>query len=159
PEFRRMHFRLMSYNIHKGIGGVDRKYDLGRIIDTINACDPDVAVLQGVDEDVPRSSRHRQVEMLADATALKHFAFQRAVRLRAGHYGNAILSRHALVEPADIDLTLRPKKCRGAMVARCRVPVGENTKTMVLVNLHLGLSGIERQIQLRRLLAHHHLAS
>ena len=32
-----MHFRLLSYNIHKGIGGVDRRYDLGRIVDTIRA--------------------------------------------------------------------------------------------------------------------------
>ena len=153
-----MHFRLMSYNIHKGIGGVDRKYDLGRIAETINYYRPDVAVLQEVDEEVPRSGRHRQVEMLAEATGLPHCAFQRTVRLRAGHYGNAILSRHALVDPVDIDLTLRPKKRRGAMIARWRIPVGEHTKTMVLVNVHLGLSGIERQIQLRRLLANVRLA-
>jgi endonuclease/exonuclease/phosphatase family metal-dependent hydrolase len=158
PELCGMHFRLMSYNIHKGIGGVDRKYDLGRIADTINFYLPDVAVLQEVDEDVPRSGRHRQIEMLSAATELPHFTFQRTVRLRTGHYGNAILSRHALVDPADVDLTIRPKKCRGAMIAKWRVPVGEHTKTMVLVNVHLGLSGIERQIQLRRLLKHGGLA-
>src|SRR5262249_4789638 len=107
-----------------------------------------------------RSRRHRQVEMLAAATDLPHFAFQRTVRLRgAGHYGNAILSRHALWDPVDIDLTLRPKKRRGAMITRWRIPVGEHSKTMVLVNVHLGLSGFERQIQLQRLLKCHGLAN
>ena len=44
-----MHFRLISYNIHKGIGGVDRRYDLGRVIETINFYRPDIALLQEVD--------------------------------------------------------------------------------------------------------------
>jgi len=154
-----MHLRLLSYNIHKGIGGVDRKYDLGRIIDTINFYAPDVAILQEVDEGVPRSGRHRQVELLADATQLSHLAYQRNVRLKFGHYGNAILSRFPLEESHDIDLTLGPKKRRGAQVVRWRVPVAGHTKSMVLANVHLGLSGIERQIQLRRLLSKPPLAS
>lgn len=152
-----MHFRLLSYNIHKGIGGVDRRYDLGRIIDTIQQCQPDVAFLQEVDDGVPRSRQHAQAELLAAQTGLEHFTYQRNVRLRVGHYGNAILSRYPLEDPAHIDLTVRPKKRRGALVARWRVPVGEHAKTMTLVNLHIGLSGIERQWQLRRLFRLSHL--
>ncbi len=30
-----MRFRLMTYNIHKGIGGVDRRYRFERIIETL----------------------------------------------------------------------------------------------------------------------------
>jgi endonuclease/exonuclease/phosphatase family metal-dependent hydrolase len=148
-----MHFRLLSFNIHKGIGGVDRRYDLRRTVDTINSYQPDIVFLQEVDEEVPRSRHHRQAELLADAIRLPHMAFQRNVRLRVGHYGNAVLSRFPLHEAIEIDLTLRPKKRRGALVTRCSIPVGEHTKTITLTNLHLGLSGIERQIQLRRLLA------
>ena len=66
----RMHFRLLSYNIHKGIGGVDRRYDLERIVETINYYRPDVALLQEVDDGVPRSRRHAQAELLAEATEL-----------------------------------------------------------------------------------------
>lgn len=153
-----MHFRLLSYNIHKGIGGVDRRYDLGRIVDTIGECQPDVAFLQEVDDGVPRSRQHAQAELLAAKTGLEHFTYQRNVRLRVGHYGNAILSRYPLEDPAHIDLTVRPKKRRGALIARWRVPVGEYTKTMTLVNLHIGLSGIERQWQLKRLFRLSHLA-
>jgi endonuclease/exonuclease/phosphatase family metal-dependent hydrolase len=148
-----MHFRLLSFNIHKGIGGVDRKYDLDRVIETINFYEADVVLLQEVDEEVPRSRHHRQAELLAEAIRLPHMAYQRNVRLKVGHYGNAILSRFPLHEAFDIDLTLRPKKRRGALVTRLSVPVGEHTKTIILANVHLGLSGIERQIQMRRLLA------
>ena len=74
-----------------------------------------------------------------------------------GHYGNAILSRYPLEDPVHIDLTVRPKKKRGALVARWRVPVGEHGKLMTLVNLHIGLSGIERQWQLRKLFRVSHL--
>jgi len=145
-----MHFRLLSYNIHKGIGGVDRRYDLGRIVETIKHYEPDVAFLQEVDDGVPRSGQHAQAELLAKATGLEHFTYQRNVRLRVGHYGNAILSRYPIEDPSHIDLTVRPKKRRGALVARWRVPVDGHTKTMTLVNLHIGLSGLERQWQLRQ---------
>lgn len=154
-----MHFRLMSYNIHKGIGGMDRRYDLGRIADTINYYEPDIVLLQEVDEGVPRSSHHRQVEMLAAATNLPCYAFQRNVQLRVGHYGNAILSRFPIHDTFDVDLTLPPKKRRGALVARWQIPVGDITKSIVLANVHLGLSGFERQLQLRRLLRQAHLES
>jgi endonuclease/exonuclease/phosphatase family metal-dependent hydrolase len=148
-----MHFRLLSFNIHKGIGGVDRKYDLDRTVETIKFYQPDVVLLQEVDEEVPRSRHHRQAEVLADATGLPHRAYQRNVRLKVGHYGNAILSRYPLSEAFEIDLTLRPKKRRGALVTRLNVPFGEHSRSIVLANVHLGLAGFERQIQLRRLLA------
>jgi len=153
-----MHFRLLSYNIHKGIGGVDRRYDLGRIVETIAHYQPDVAFLQEVDDGVPRSRQHAQAELLAKETGLEHFTYQRNVSLRVGHYGNAILSRFPLEDPQHIDLTLRPKKRRGALIARWRVPVGDHTKAITLVNLHIGLSGIERQWQLRKLFRVSHLA-
>lgn len=149
-----MKFRLLSYNIHKGIGGVDRRYDLERVIETINHYDPDVALLQEVDDGVPRSRRHRQVDLLSDATRMPHRLFQANVHLKIGQYGNAILSRHPLQQQTDVDLTIPLKKRRRALSARCRMSVGRHHKTVVLVNVHLGLAGVERQMQLRRLLAH-----
>jgi endonuclease/exonuclease/phosphatase family metal-dependent hydrolase len=158
-QYWSMHFRLLTYNIHKGIGGVDRRYDLDRVVETIRYYGPDVALLQEVDDGVPRSRRHVQVELLAEATGLPHYEFQRNVSLTTGGYGNAILSRWPLFEPARIDLTLRPKKRRGAIVARCRLPVDGHAKTLILATLHLGLSGIERQWQLRRLMRAESLAN
>jgi len=150
--------RLVTYNIHKGIGGVDRRYRLERVIETLNHCQPDVALLQEVDDGVPRSRHDRQIDLLAKTLELSHIAYQRNVSLSHGHYGNAVLSRYPLTWAEDVDLTISLKKRRRALVVRCRVPVGTHTRSLLVVNVHLGLSSIERQLQLRRLLQRHPLA-
>jgi len=146
-----MRFRLITYNIHKGIGGVDRRYDLQRIIDTLVRYDPDVVFLQEVDDGVPRSRHDRQVELLGEALDLPHYAFQRNVSLTQGHYGNAILSRYPLHDAVDLDLTVRYKKRRRALIASCVVRESHQ-RTVHLINCHLGLAGFERVLQLKKIL-------
>ena len=46
----------MSYNIHVGVG-MDKKLDLQRIADVINAERPDLVGLQEVDRGVKRKSK------------------------------------------------------------------------------------------------------
>jgi len=148
-----MRFRLITYNIHKGIGGVDRRYRPQRIVETLEHYAPDIVLMQEVDDGVPRSHRDPQVELLGDALGLKYRAFQPNVRLRQGRYGNAILSRFPLSDITDIELTIPLKKRRRALAARCHVPVNGHARTLVLFNMHLGLAGFERIMQLRRFLA------
>jgi len=153
-------FRLISYNIHKGIGGLDRRYRPERIIETLAACRVDVVLLQEVDDGVPRSDHHRQVDLLGDALGFPHRAFQASVKVSRGAYGNAILSRFPLAKVEHVDLTVPLKKRRRALVADCRLPF-EHARRLLLCNLHLGLAGFERKMQLRRLLGsgvlvHHH---
>ena len=93
-----MHLRLVTYNIHKGIGGGDRRYRPERIIETLAHVQADIAFLQEVDEDVPRSRHDMQAELLAAELGFSHLAFQRNVTLKKGWYGNAILSRFPLEE-------------------------------------------------------------
>jgi len=147
-----LHFRLMTYNIHKGIGGVDRKYRPDRIIAVVGKYNPDIVFLQEVDEGVPRSAHHRQVDLLADALGYHHQAFQRNVKLKKGGYGNAILSRWPLADIAHVDLTVPLKKRRRALVAHSRVQWQRHSRRLLLLNVHLGLAGFERVAQLRRLL-------
>lgn len=147
-----MRFRLLTYNIHKGIGGVDRRYRPERIVATIEHCQPDIVFLQEVDDGAPRSNGHRQVDHFGDALQLPHRAFQRNVRLRQGHYGNAILSRFPLFDIESLDLTVPLKKRRQALMAHARVRVGGHTRRLLLLNTHLGLAGFERNIQIRRIL-------
>jgi endonuclease/exonuclease/phosphatase family metal-dependent hydrolase len=148
-----MRFRLLSYNIHKGIGGLDRRYDLARIVETIRHYQPDVALLQEVDDGAKRSRHECQVDLLADAVELPHRAYQRNVRLRTiGHYGNAVLSRWPLIDAVDVDLTIPLKKRRCALVCQIEAEAHGRKRTIGFANVHLGLAGFERQIQLRRLL-------
>jgi len=148
-----MRFRVVTYNIHKGIGGMDRRYRLKRIVEAIAHCEPDIVCLQEVDDGVPRSRHDRQVDLLGDALELPHRAFQRNVKLTQGHYGNAILSRFPLVDVQHLELTIRPKKRRRGLAVHCRLRYDNHTRTLLLFNVHLGLAGFERRLQLRRCLA------
>lgn len=153
-----MNFRVVTYNIHKGIGGVDRRYRLERIVETLAHLEADILCLQEVDDGVPRSRHHCQVELLAEALRMSHQAFQKNVHLKCGGYGNAILSRYPLHDVADVDLTVPLKKRRRALLAKCRLHLEHHQRTVLIGSLHLGLAGVERTIQLRRLLAHPLLA-
>lgn len=148
-----MRFRLVTYNVHKGIGGVDRRYRPQRIVEVLDHCDADIVLLQEVDEGVPRSNRDQQVDVFADALNLRHRAFCPNVTLRRGHYGNAILSRFPLSDVHNVNLSIPLKKRRGALVAHCRLRFEGHTRSVHLINVHLGLAGFERAIQVRRLLA------
>ena len=148
-----MRLRLITYNIHKGIGGVDRRYHPERIAQTIAHCRPHIVLLQEVDDGVPRSRHHRQVDLLGDALAMPYRAYQPNVMLKEGQYGNAILSRFPLADIRHLDLTIPLKKRRRALVAHCRVRCDGHTRSLVLFNVHLGLAGFERTIQLRRILS------
>lgn len=148
-----MQFRLITYNIHKGIGGIDRRYRPERIVETLQQYSPDIVFLQEVDDGVPRSRRHRQVDWIGDALGFPHRAFQGNVRLREGMYGNAILSRFPLADVHDIELTIPLKKRRRALAAHCRLRDDDHSRSVVLINCHLGLAEFERRIQLRRLLS------
>jgi endonuclease/exonuclease/phosphatase family metal-dependent hydrolase len=127
-----MRVRLLTYNIHKGIGGVDRRYRPERIIEAVAQCDPDIVLLQEVADGVPRWRHHRQVHLLGDALGFRYRAFQPNARLRKGHYGNAILSRFPLSDIHDIELTVPLKKRRRALGARCHVHSAQHSYTLLL---------------------------
>jgi len=146
-----MLFRLITYNIHKGIGGVDRRYRPERIVTTLQRYDADIIFLQEVDDNVPRSRFHKQVDLIGDALAMRYRAFQRNVKLTRGHYGNAILSRYPLANVENINLTISIKKRRRALVAHCQLQ-NEHQRTLLLINCHLGLAGFERVMQLQKIL-------
>jgi endonuclease/exonuclease/phosphatase family metal-dependent hydrolase len=147
-----MRFRVVTWNIHKGIGGIDRRYRLERVVSVLAEIAPDVAFLQEVADDFPRSEFHDQAEMLSDALGLSHLAFHPEHRFQMGGYGNAILSRFPLSDVARLDLTIGTKKKRGALQAHARVRFEGTSRTVVLHNMHLGLAGSERALQLERFL-------
>lgn len=151
-----MRIRILTYNVHKCIGGVDRRYVPERVGEIIAHYGPDLAMLQEVTSGMKRSLQHRQVDLLASHLGMRHRAYVPNVRYpRGGEYGNAVLGRHPIVHLGNIDLTIPLKKRRGALHVstqlRCPGPGGRRV-TIHLFNLHLGLSGFERKMQLRRFL-------
>ena len=142
--------RLLSYNIHKGIGGRDRRYRIDRIIEVIELENPDLICLQEVDRNVARSRFHDQPAKLARATRFAAALFQMNVHLKSGGYGNLLLSRWPIKEKHQISLRLNRRKPRGAQMALIETPEG----LLHLVNWHLGLAERERHWQVRHLLEH-----
>ncbi|HEU0029738.1 MAG TPA: endonuclease/exonuclease/phosphatase family protein [Kofleriaceae bacterium] len=151
-----MKLRVLSYNIHKCIGGVDRKYDPTRIVEVIHKLDVDVLMLQEVDAGVSRSRGDKQVDLLGEELGLPHRAWYPNVDVRGGgQYGNAILSRYPLIESTNIDLSIRFKKRRSALHSVLRVRHDDIDRTIHVYNMHLGLARFERRIQLQKFLDSH----
>ena len=142
--------RVLSYNIHKGIGN-DRRYRPERVIDVIEHENPDVICLQEVDRGVRRSRFDDQSEMLAEYFHAVGRMYQLNVHLKSGGYGNLLLARWPIVEKHQISLRLRKKKPRGAQMAVIDGPEGK----FQIVNVHLGLAEAERHWQVNHLLEHH----
>jgi endonuclease/exonuclease/phosphatase family metal-dependent hydrolase len=142
--------RLLSYNIHKGIGGRDRRYDLDRIVRVIEHENPDLICLQEVTRHARRTRHDDQPHLLADAFAIAHSAFQMNVHYRRGGYGNLILSRWPFVRRHHVSLRKTWRKPRGGQLVVVGSPEGE----FHLAHWHLGLSERERRWQVEHLLKH-----
>jgi endonuclease/exonuclease/phosphatase family metal-dependent hydrolase len=142
--------RVVTYNIHKGIGGVDRQYQIDRVIDVLRHQHADVMLLQEVDHDARRSAYHHQSELLAEALDMPHMAVGINHRLRrGGGYGNVTLSRFPIAESFNLDLTQPRRKRRGALFTLVDHP---DFGALRVFNFHLGLVHHERRHQVRRML-------
>jgi endonuclease/exonuclease/phosphatase family metal-dependent hydrolase len=143
--------RILSYNIHKGIGGRDRRYRLERVVQVIEDQNPDIICLQEVDRHVKRTRHDDQPRKLMEAFHAVAHLFQLNVRLKEGGYGNLVLSRWPFREQHQISLRLKQRKPRGAQMAVVETPEG----ALHLVHWHLGLAERERHWQADHLLQHH----
>lgn len=140
--------RIITYNIHKGIGGRDRLYRLERIMAVIEHLEPDLVCLQEVDHNVRRSRFDNQPKLLAERLNAAGIVYQPNVHLKTGAYGNLILSRWPLLTRHLLSLRVREKKPRGAQIVVIKTPQGP----LHAVNCHLGLSERERCWQVNHLL-------
>ena len=143
--------RLLSYNIHKGIGGRDRLYRLNRIVEVIEAENPDLICLQEVDRNVRRSRHDDQPKLLAEYFKAAAHLYQLNVHLKDGGYGNLLLSRWPFQSHHQISIRYNSNKPRGAQMAVIESPEGP----FQLVNWHLGLAERMRHWQVNHLLDHH----
>lgn len=144
-----MLIRIVTYNIHRAIG-VDRRFRPERIVRILHHHDPDVVLLQEVDEGVPRSRELHMARELASELGFAYFAMGHNVSLRKGRYGNATLSRLPILRERNIDLsTTNSWIRRGCQHTSIALPAGR--PALEVFNLHLGLSARERDRQVELL--------
>ncbi len=154
-----MRFRVMTYNIHRAIG-IDRRFRPERVTRIIGTYEPDIVLLQEVDDGVPRSRRLNLGLELAQSTGYPYLAIGHNVTLRKGRYGNATLSRHPILLERNIDLTIGTLKRRGCQhTAIALGDPGGRTHRLEVFNLHLGLSARQRELQVALLARSRELAS
>jgi len=142
--------RVFSYNIHKGIGGRDRRYRLERVIAVIEDHNPDLICLQEVARGSRRSRFDDQPRLLANYFRATACLYQTNVRYKYGGYGNLLLSRWPIGASHQVSLRMDHKKSRGAQLAVVETPEGP----LHLANWHLGLAEKERHWQAEQLCKH-----
>jgi endonuclease/exonuclease/phosphatase family metal-dependent hydrolase len=140
-----MEFRVLSYNIHRAIG-VDRLFRPERIANIIRYHQPDIVLLQEVDDGVPRSRGLNLAAELAGALGFEHYKLGANVSLRKGTYGNATLSRFPIVRERNIDLSIVARRRRGCQHTTLALD-DSGHRLLEVFNLHLGLSAREREQQ------------
>jgi len=141
--------RLLTYNIHGGIG-IDGRYDLERIAAVLGEEAPDIVALQELECGVARSRFHNQAVEIGERLGMSStFCATRAAG--QGRAGLAILSRYHALGTQHYDLTYKtrrePRSC-------LRVDLQMELGTQLHVfNCHLGLATQERLFQRRRMLS------
>ena len=130
PAKRRL--RVMTYNIHVGVG-MDKRLDLQRIADVINREKPDLVGLQEVDRGVKRTEGKDEIAELARMTQME-FAFAPNLDYQGGKYGVAILSRLPLSNTVH---TMFENKREAERRGMLRTEVELDGKRITFVTTHL----------------------
>ena len=124
--------RVMTYNIHVGVG-MDKKLDLQRIAEVINAEHPDLVGLQEVDRGVKRTEGKDEIAELAQLTGM-NYAFAHNLDYQGGQYGVAILSRFPIKQTDHRKYENRREAERRGMI---RAEVEFAGRTVNFVTTHL----------------------
>jgi endonuclease/exonuclease/phosphatase family metal-dependent hydrolase len=132
PSLRRKTLRVMTYNIHVGVG-LDKILDLQRIAEVINGQRPDLVGLQEVDRGVKRTEGKDEIAELGKLTGL-NYAFAHNLDYQGGQYGVAILSRFPIV---TIDHRKFENKREAERRGMIRIEIRVAGRTINFVTTHL----------------------
>ena len=142
---KQLSLRVATYNTHK-CRGLDGRIDVARVASVLKPLKADVIALQEIiGPSVKKSGQEEELGM-----RLNMLPLLAPVRSYHGHlYGNAVLSRLRVSRHVIYDLTQQGYERRGCH----RTDIILDGHTIHLYNLHLGLSGVERSRQVRKLIS------
>lgn len=132
-----MNIRILSYNIHKGVGWGVRRSTLQLIHNQILNSQSDIIFLQEI--------RGYQFELLT-AEMWPHFAYGKNAIYQKGHHGNAILSKYPILYSDNINLSMHRFEKRGMLHSVVQLP--NDQRLLHLMCVHLGLLARDRRKQL-----------
>ena len=136
--------RVATYNVHACVG-TDRRHDPDRVAAVVGELDADIVALQEFTYAASVAIETREpVEFAALDSYQCALGPTRQVAMRC--FGNALLTRHPIVELHRLDLSLDGREPRGALAAT--VDVGGTA--VHLLATHLGLRVRERRFHVRQ---------
>jgi endonuclease/exonuclease/phosphatase family metal-dependent hydrolase len=139
--------RVMTWNIHGGVG-IDGRFDLVRVVDTIKRHHPDVVALQEVDSRRTRAPARSAFAILREAVG-EHGVEAKSITAPDGDYGQIVVSCWPLGPARIHDITHAKREPRRAIEVEILAPGG----TFRLIAAHFGLTIRERRQQAQRLVA------
>jgi len=136
--------RFLTWNVH-GCVGRDGVCDPDRVARVLDAAQPDISALQEIDNRTTSAARDpfSYFGTLLGWTSVA----ARTLTARDGHYGHLVLSRWPIESLGELDLSVRWREPRKAIVGAVASPAGR----IVVVAAHLGLLPFERRRQFARL--------
>lgn len=152
------HFRVLSYNIHKGFTA-KAQYSLPLIRTSIRSTHADVVCLQEVigehkkhREKIPDWPDQSQLEYLADEIWHHHSYGQNSV-YAGGHHGNALMSKYIVREKKHLNLSTNRFEQRGLLYALLEAPhANKASHFMHVICVHLDLFGRGRLLQAKKII-------
>jgi endonuclease/exonuclease/phosphatase family metal-dependent hydrolase len=146
--------KIMTFNTQHCLNYVTQKIDFDVMADAIRQCGADIVGLNEMRGAGPHPEFAPQVEILAEKTGLTQHFFAPALRMRAGGYGNGLLSR-VPVESAEMIMIPdpKPRKYDGYYETRCLLKAKLTNGLTVLVT-HFGLNPDEQENAVNTILAH-----
>ena len=130
--------KVMTYNIRHACG-MDNKVNIERIINVIKGENPDILILNEVDEGIIRSGYIPEAKKISEALNMDFFFFPTEGRK---DYGNAVLSKHPIVEKKGFNLP-QPKWMNAMQRGCASIIITINGKKVNIMGVHLGLGGIQ----------------
>lgn len=149
---------IATYNIHKGFSHFNRRMVLHELRDCLRSLNVDIVFLQEVQGEHTLHSRRYdnypalpQHEFLAEHRWL-HCAYGKNSVYDAGHHGNAILSRHHILNSHNRDISAHRFESRGLL--HSEVALADGKTVIHCFCVHLGLFARGRRTQLHDMVQH-----
>jgi endonuclease/exonuclease/phosphatase family metal-dependent hydrolase len=147
------HFRVMTYNIHKGFSAGNRRFILQQIREELRVADVDIIFLQEIQGrhvlheakvvDWPTES---QFEYVADQI-WSHYAYGKNAIYNAGHHGNAILSKYPFIHWENLNVSSVRWASRSLLHGV--VNISERRTNLHLICVHLDFMPGQRVRQIK----------
>jgi endonuclease/exonuclease/phosphatase family metal-dependent hydrolase len=131
---------------------MDRRERPARIAEVLRETEADIIALQEVLSIEGRARERDQARFLAEELGMDYHVGENR-KLDGGAYGNVTLSRLAVRNTHNYDITWSRRERRGCLRSDIAVNAGGRETLLHVFNIHLGTAFIERRHQARKLVS------